>query len=137
MHKTLEEMQELAVKTFGEGTTVEYDSGYGWVIHTQITESPFSWDGLEDTPAYKANHSWEGGETTLERWGRKNGHGWCSMSELVSAYNEMASQPVRDYGNPEIAKGYLTRYGISFEGMSDKEIWDRACKELDNQKGLA
>ena len=59
------------------------------------------------------------------------------MSELVSAYNEMASQPVSDHGDPETAKRYLTRHGISFEGMTDKEMWDRACEELDIQKGLA
>ena len=137
MHKTLEEMQELAVKTFGDGATVSYESGIGWVIHTEIEESPFSWDGLEDTPAYKASHTGDGGETTLERWGRKNGHGWGSMGELVSAYNEMASRPVSDHGDPEIAKRYLTKHGVSFKGMSDKEIWDRACEELDNHKGLA
>ena len=86
----------LAVKTFGDGATVSYESGSGWIIHTEIEESPFSWDGLEDTPAYKASHTGEGGETTLERWGRKNGH-WGSMRELVDAYNDSERQSWVDY----------------------------------------
>lgn len=128
MHKTLEEMQELAVKTFGEGATVSYDGGSGWIIHTEIEESPFSWEGLEDTPAYLANQEDYNGETTLERWGLKNGHGWSSMRELVEAYNDSERQSWGDY--LESCRKFLRVRGVEVP-EDDNELMDKAQDELD------
>lgn len=133
MHKTLEEMQELAVKTFGEDVEVAYNSLQGWTIQTQIKEPPFSWEGLEDTPAYGANQRGENGESELERWGRKNGYGWCSMRELVEAYNECQRQGWESY--VRTCRKFLEDRGIEVPNDTEK-IVQYANDLLDRELGL-
>jgi len=127
MHKSLEEMQELAVKTFGLGARVEFEDG-SWVIYTDITEPPFSWEGLEDTPAYKVSQTYENGESLLDRWGRKNGYGWSSIRQLVEAYNNSERLNYEHY--LESCRRFLRARGMEVP-EDDNELMNKAQNELD------
>ena len=68
--------------------TVSLDQGE-WVItiRTGIDETyglPAEFDG---TPAAEAFASWDSGEPVLERWARKNGHGWQPLHVVAEYFN--------------------------------------------------
>lgn len=84
--KTKEEMEALAKELFGEEAQVYYSNNQ-WSIDTGIEER-FDPEEHKGRPAYERYKEWDGGENSLDRWARKNGHGGESMAELFDSYDE-------------------------------------------------
>ena len=134
--KSYEEIVKIATETFGEDAEVIYSRGQGWVIYTGLEESrdDFDWELYKDTPAWEAyNEPDSGGENVLERWARKNGYGYDHMGAIVDAYNADCAKLFAEH--VEMCKGYLTRRGISWEGMTNETIVRAASNELDIEYG--
>lgn len=116
MGKSFGEMDAWAKSVFGEHASVSYDSGE-WAISTGIEER-FSWEGLEDTPAYAANAlDEENYGSEFARWCAKNGQ-WGSMHQSVSYYNACAEAEAHEYF--EMLDTWAAKQGIA--GKSHKEI---------------
>ena len=95
MEKTFGEMEAWARSVFGDTASVSCDNGE-WNVSTGIKER-FSWEGLEETPAYAANErDEENYGSEFARWCAKNGQ-WGSMRESVELYNSQAEEELQEY----------------------------------------
>lgn len=84
--KTKEQMEALAKEMFGDQAEVYYATDQ-WVITTGVEES-FDLEAHKGRAAYERYNEMDGGENSLLRWARKNGHGGESLAELFDSYDE-------------------------------------------------
>lgn len=118
--KTLEEMQKIAKEVFGEEAEVYYADNQ-WVVSTGVEEN-FDLEAHKDREAYARYHEWDGGENSLLRWARKNGHGGESLAELFDSYDEEMEASARR--TVESVRENIEK-GLSFDWEGGAEWRDR------------
>jgi len=88
--KTFEEVLAYA-QTLHPDATVKSTDENTWevIIPTDFTIPYGLPESYKGTPAWEANEQMEpsSGETVLERWGRKNSHGWSPLVIVADYYN--------------------------------------------------